>query len=183
MRVAIASIALTLAIAAPAVAEPLPPGSLGLFFGGVAGTGADADSVGLGVVEIGFAAAWQPMSTEQRTNWAIKASISWDQMNDLNPTALGTELRFTQLDLMPGIRFRPGESRAGYFTLRAGGTLLRSNQVIPGHTGRAFAGAVASVGYDWYLWGVLFNLDARYSVMGSGPTMVGLNIGISLTGP
>ncbi|HEY4055915.1 MAG TPA: hypothetical protein VGM39_04875 [Kofleriaceae bacterium] len=182
MRAVASAVALTLALATPAFAEPLPPGSLGGFFGGALGTGSDKETLGLGYL-VGVQAAWQPMSTEQRANWALKWSVGWEVMNYLDPTKLGTELRFLQMNFMPGIRFRPSESRSLYLTLRAGGTLVRSNQVLPGHDGRAFVGGIASGGLDLYLGGVLASVDVSYSAIGEGPTMIGLVISLSKTGP
>ena len=52
-------------VASTAAADPLPAGALGLTFGGMSGTGADAKRIGYGYT-FGFQAAWQPMTTEQR---------------------------------------------------------------------------------------------------------------------
>ena len=165
-----------------AIAEPLPSGSIGAFLGGALGTGADAKALGRGYMW-GVAAAWQPMTTDQRVNWAAKWSASFGTMYDADAARLGEDLVTVQMDLMPGIRLRPGESRARYLTLRAGGSLLRTNQVIPDRMQRAFVGGIASIGYDHYAAGWLFNVDVRYSLIGAGPTSLGLVIGISRTGP
>ena len=72
-------VALASAFANPAAAEPLPPGSLGLVFGVVGGTQADAARIGFGyfapLYPPSFSAAWQPMTTEQRVGWAAEASF------------------------------------------------------------------------------------------------------------
>ncbi|CAN5894740.1 hypothetical protein BH11MYX2_BH11MYX2_23790 [soil metagenome] len=183
MRALLASaVALTLAAHGVAGAEPLPPGSIGAFLGGAVGTGADANTLGVGVLR-GVYAAWQPMSTEQRANWALKWDVVWGAMSYSRERKLGDDLSTLQMDLMPGLRFRPGDSRTRYITLRAGGSLLRLDQTLPDHKGRAFAGAVASIGYDWHLGGALSNIDARYSLIGTGPSSIGIIIGVAVTGP
>jgi hypothetical protein len=173
-----------LGIAAPAaaVAEPLPPGSIGVFAGAASGTGADASRLGFGY-QIGGQAAWQPMVTERRLGWAIKWSFAFGTMYDAAAASVGDTLKTLHMDLMLGLRMRPGVNPGRYLTLRAGGQLLRANQVVPPTMHRAFAGAVASVGVDQYAYGFLFNVDVRVNQLGSGPTIIALMFGAAKTGP
>jgi hypothetical protein len=87
------------------------------------------------------------------------------------------------MDLLLGLRVRPGLDPSRYLTLRAGGQLLRSNQVIPPTQERRFVGAVASVGVDQYAYGFLFNIDVRVGQIGTGPTIIALMFGAGKTGP
>ncbi|HVK86924.1 MAG TPA: hypothetical protein VM513_22550, partial [Kofleriaceae bacterium] len=86
-------------------------------------------------------------------------------------------------DLMVGIRVRPGDNPSRYLTLRAGGALLRADQQIPPDMHRAYAGGIASIGLEQHLFGFLFNLDVRYSMIGMRPGMLGLVFGASKMGP
>jgi len=170
------------ALAAPAAAEPLPPGSLGVVFGAASGTGVDANRLGFGY-QIGGQAAWQPMATENRFGWALKWSAAFGTMYDAGAASVGDTLRTLHMDLMLGIRLRPGLNPSRYLTLRAGGQLLRADQMVPPSNQRAFAGAVASVGLDQYAYGFLFNVDVRVNQIGGGPTIIALMFGAGKTGP
>ena len=167
---------------APAAAEELPPGSLGVTLGAASGTGVDANRLGFGY-QIGGQAAWQPMVTERRIGWAIKWSAAFGTMYDAGAASVGDTLKTLHMDLMLGLRLRPGQNPTRYLTLRAGGQLLRANQVIPPSPDRAFVGAVASFGLDQYAYGFLFNVDVRVDQIGTGPTIIALVFGAGKTGP
>lgn len=172
------------ALVAPAAAraEPLPPGSLGVFAGAASGTGVDANRLGFGY-QLGGQAAWQPMVTERRIGWAAKWSFALGTMYEAGAASVGDTLKTLHMDLMLGLRLRPGVNPSRYLTLRAGGQLMRANQVVPPTMARAFAGAVASVGLDQYAWGFLFNVDVRVNQIGAGPTTIALMFGAGKTGP
>jgi hypothetical protein len=172
------------AAAAPARAEPLPAGSLGLMAGAGGGTGQYARSLGWGYYQFGAQAAWQPMTTDQRIGWSLKWSFLFGTMYDADSARIDLNLRTLQMDFLAGLRVRPGESRTRYLALRGGVELLRSNEPIQPDNKRAFVGPVADAGFEQYLFGaVLFNVDVRYGLIGSGPTEVALLIGASLSVP
>lgn len=175
------AVALALA-AAPAAAEPLPPGSIGMIAGAASGTGIDANRLGFGYM-IGGQAAWQPMATERRFGWAIKWSVAFGTMYEAEAASVGDTLKTLHMDLLLGVRVRPGVNPSRYLTLRGGAQLLRANQVVPPTFQRAFVGAVASGGLDQYAYGFLFNVDVRVSQIGDGPTIIALMFGASKTGP
>lgn len=181
------SLALALALAgaaAPARAEPLPAGSLGIMAGAGGGTGQYARSLGLGYYQFGAQAAWQPMTTDQRLGWSLKWSFLFGTMYGADSARIDLNLRTLQMDFLAGLRVRPGESRTRYLALRGGVELLRSNEPIQPDNKRAFVGPVADAGFEQYLFGaVLFNVDVRYGLIGSGPTEVALLIGASLSVP
>ena len=173
--------ALTL-VSASAHAEPLPPGSIGMVVAAASGTGVDAKRLGFGY-QIGGQAAWQPTVTERRLGWSAKWSFVFGTMYNAGAASVGDQLLTLQMDMMLGVRIRPGTNPFRYVALRAGGELLRANQVVPPENHRAFAGAVASIGYEQYAYGFLFNLDARVSQIGNGPTIAALMFGAGKTGP
>lgn len=174
--------ALGSALAMPAVAEPLPPGSLGVIAGATAGAGEDARSLGYGYV-IGAQAAWQPMSTERGVGFSAKWSTVFGTMFDAEAARINSDLLTLRMDLLVGFRIRPAANPSRYLTAHIGGALYRANQVIPPDMQRAFVGPIASVGLDQYISGWLFNVDVRYGLIGPGPTELGLVIGVSKTGP
>jgi hypothetical protein len=179
---ALAAFAGLLQFARPAAAESLPPGSLGVVVGAASGTGIDANRLGFGY-QIGGQAAWQPMATENRIGWGLKWSVAFGTMYDASAARVGDTLKTLHMDLMLGVRVRPGRNPSRYLTLRAGGQLLRANQVVPPSPDRAFVGGVASVGIDQYAYGFLFNFDVRVGQIGTGPTIIALVLGAGKTGP
>lgn len=182
MRRLAVALAIVVAAAPPAAGETLPPGSLGVVIGAASGLGIDANRLGFGY-QIGGEAAWQPMSTEQRLGWAVKWSFVFGTMYDAEAASVDNELRTLHMDLLLGVRLRPGSNPSRYLTLRAGGELLRANQVVPPKMQRAYAGAVASIGVDQYAYGLLFNVDVRVTQVGTGPSVIALMFGAGKAGP
>jgi hypothetical protein len=188
---ALVALVLFVAAASPARAEKLPPGSIGLVGALASGTFADASRVGYGY-QLGAQAAWQPMRTENRLGFSLKWSFVFGTMYNANAARVGDELLTFQMDLMVGLRIRPGTNATRYLTLRAGPQMMRTNQVIPSmdsDTKRAFVGAVASIGIDQYagipwLGGrFLYSLEAHLSQIGTGPTTLAIMFGLGKTGP
>lgn len=169
-------------IATEATADPLPPGSIGFFLGVGSGTGADAKRLGYGYL-LGAHAAWQPMDSSQRINWAAKWTLMFGTMSNADAARINSDLLILKMDLMPGVRIRPGIDPDRYITVRAGGMVMRTDHIIPNKMTRTFAGPIASVGIDQYLGGFLLSVDVRYSMIGLGPSELGLVIGIAKTGP
>lgn len=178
----------------PARAEPLPSGSIGLVFGAFSGTGADARRLGYGYLAPwppSFHAAWhsalknpsRPMDSDDRFGWALR----WTTMFHETFAASAAQvdgLRTMQMDLMLGLRMRPGQTAGRYITLRGGPALFRANQTIPPKMHRAFVGGVASIGLQQYLFDFfLIDVDVRYGLIGTGPTELVFTVGASLAGP
>ena len=197
------AIAIGLALAAPARparAETLPSGSMGVMFGAGGGTGKWARSLGLGYYQFGGQAAWQPMTTEQRIGWSAKWSFVFGTMYGANSARIDTYLRTLQMDLMAGLRIRPGTNPLRYLALRGGLELFRSNEVIQTDSKctfdalqagqqrtrcpRAFVGPVAAAALEQYAFGMfLFNVDVRYGLIGTGPAEIALLAGVSISVP
>lgn len=188
MRRAALLLALYLAVGTPgrAVAEALPAGSIGLVFGAAAGTGPDAKRLGLGYIAypLSFQAAWQPMTTERRVGWTAR----WTTIFTASYAAAAAQvadLETMQMDVTLGLRIRPGSNLRRYITARAGAGFFRANQRLGEDMGRAFGGAVTSVGLQQYFLGtrLLIDVDVRYGLIGDGPTAIALTAGISIAGP
>jgi hypothetical protein len=174
--------ALVAALAVPAHADPLPSGSIGLIFGGGAGTGASAKTLGIGYFQFGGQAAWQPMTTERRIGWSIKWSFIFGTMYDSDSARIDMYLRTLQMDFMAGLRVRPGSSPARYLALRGGVELFRSNELVDGQ--RDYIGPVVAASVEQYAFGaLLFNVDLRYGLIGSGPAEIALLAGASIAIP
>ena len=173
------ALVIVIAFAGAAHADPLPASSLGLVFGGGKGTGASAQTLGTGYFQFGGQAAWQPMTTEHRIGWSFKWQFMFGTMYDSNSARIDDVLRTLQMDFMAGLRVRPWASPTRYLALRGGVELLRSNELINGH--RAYVGPIANAAFEQYAFGkLLFNVDLRYGLVGSGPTEIALLVGASL---
>jgi hypothetical protein len=169
---------------APARAEPLPSGSLGVLFGGGAGTGRYARSLGVGYYQFGAQATWQPMRTERRVAWSLKWQFVFGRMLDAESARIDDVLRTLQMDFMGGIRVRPGTNVRRYLALRAGVELLRANEVIVPDGQRAFVGPVAAVAVEQYAFGAfMFNVDVRYGMIGWGPAEIAVLAGVAISVP
>ncbi|HEY0990684.1 MAG TPA: hypothetical protein VGD80_26710 [Kofleriaceae bacterium] len=178
-------LSLGLALApATARAEPLPSGSLGIMFGGGAGTGRYARSLGIGYYQFGAQAAWQPMRTERRIGWSLKWSFVFGRMLEAESARIDEVLRTLQMDFMAGLRVRPGSSSRRYLALRGGVELFRSNEVVMPDNQRAFVGPVAALALEQYAFGAfMFNVDVRYGLIGRGPAEIALLAGVSISVP
>ncbi|HTL38038.1 MAG TPA: hypothetical protein VL326_33130 [Kofleriaceae bacterium] len=189
MRALAAALVFVCALSATAHSEPLPPGTIGPVFGALSGTGADAKRIGYGLYPFGLQASWQPMTTERTMGWTLRWSTMFGRLYSGSAAQISDVLLTVQMDLLVGLRYRPWSSPRRYLTLRAGGEVLRSNQPIPRSSDddtkqRNFLGAVAAVGYDQYFGGLfMWNVDVRFSVVGSGPSQASVLVGIGFTGP
>jgi hypothetical protein len=124
------------------------------------------------------------MSTERRFGYSLKWSFVFGTMYDAESAQVDLYLRTLQMDFLAGLRFRPGDSRARYLALRGGVELFRANQPILPDGSRAFVGPVADVAIEQYAFGaVLFNVDVRYGLIGSGPAEIALLVGASISVP
>jgi hypothetical protein len=175
-------VAIVVLAATRATAEPLPSGAIGGAFGGVSGAGADAKRIGFGY-QVGLQASWQPTSTERKWGWTLRGTTLFSQLYGGTAAQIESTIRTVQMDLTVGLRFRPWATPSRYLTLRAGGELLRANEPLPPLEQRAFIGGIGSIGFDQYAFGFLFSVDVRYGLIGSGPSELGLLIGIGHAGP
>jgi len=187
--VAAAAIVGSGALASPALAEALPPGSLGPIIGGISGTGADAKRLGAGV-QYGAQASWQPMSSDSTWGWAIRWATMFGRNYGGTAAQVDSKLSTLQMDGPLGLRYRPWATPRRSLTLRGGAELLRTNEPIPTSSDagaemrRAFLGGVASVGIDQYLWSfAMLSVDVRYGMIGGGPSQIALVVGFGVVGP
>jgi hypothetical protein len=187
VRGLIVALVLVASIASGAQAEPLPPGSIGVIFGAVAGINEDHERLGYGYNQFGAQAGWQPMSTERRIGYGLRWSFLFGRMYGADGTngaaRIDPFLRTLTMDFSAGIRVRPGVNPSRYITLRGGIEMFRSNQEIPMTGSRVFIGPAASIGIDQYIAGLLFNLDVHYGIIGSGPGEISILIGGAIAGP
>jgi hypothetical protein len=188
MRRTLAATAVLCAIAfspaRSAQAEELPRGAIGVMFGVLSGTGADAKRLGFGYYQFGMQASWQHTNTDRRLGWSVRAGTMFGTLYNGSAAQIDSQLHTMQMDLTAGLRFRPWKTPSRYLTARVGGELFRSNEPIPPLMQRAFLGGIASVGLDQYVGGFMFSVDVRYGLIANeGPRQLALIVGVGLTGP
>jgi hypothetical protein len=172
------------ALAVPALADQMPAGTIGPVFGVLSGTGANAKRLGFGFYQFGMQASWQPTTTERNVGFSVRWATMFGTLYGGSASQLQSPLRTVQMDLLLGLRFRPWKSPSRYLTVRAGGELLRSNEPIPPVMERSFVGGIASVGFDQYVGGFMFNIDVRFGLIApDAPTELALLLGVGFTGP
>ena len=184
--VSLAALGLTVGPPSQAHAETdrLPSTSIGATVGIVAGAGPSAKPLGIGFAW-GFSAAVQPMRADQRLGWSIRWSSLFQYQNlltDATAARVSVDLRLFQIDLSLRARFAPVGSGT-YLTGGVGVALLRANQPVQPDNQRLWSGGFATLGVDRYvLNGVLLSLDARFGLIGTGPTTIAtlLTVGYGL---
>ncbi|MEZ4362256.1 MAG: hypothetical protein R3B48_18855 [Kofleriaceae bacterium] len=159
-------------------AEPYPAGSVGAVLGAQAGTAGSYTSLGAGVA-YGLTAAWQPMADEQRVGWGARWSVLFGYFPASSSAAVSDVLLLVEMDLVARLRVAPTLKPGRYLTLGVGASLLRSNEPISPDGGRAFAGPIATVGYEHNAFGaVLLGFDLRYGLIETGPASIGLLVSV-----
>jgi len=170
------ALALVIAMTVPAVADPLPSGSIAGVAAATSGTGADASRLGFGY-EYGWRAAWEPMTTERRLGYTLRWSTMFGGTYDATAARLD-DLRVVLMDFTAGLRFRPWTTPTRYLNASAGVEMLRSNQELPPAMERTYVGPVASLGIDQYKWILVFSVDVKYGLIANGPSQIALVFGV-----
>ncbi|HEV7555383.1 MAG TPA: hypothetical protein VGO00_08020 [Kofleriaceae bacterium] len=170
------ALAVVIAMASPASADPLPSGSIAGVAAATSGTGADASRLGFGY-EYGWRAAWEPMTTERRLGYTLRWSTMFGGTYDATAARLD-DLRVVLMDFTAGLRFRPWTTPTRYLNASAGVEMLRSNQELPPAMERTYIGPVASFGIDQYKWILVFSVDVKYGLIANGPSQIALVFGV-----
>jgi hypothetical protein len=160
-----------------AESERLPSMSIGGGIGLVSGAGANTKPLGIGI-GYGIFAQWQPMRADQRwgvgLRWAttfIRHNVATSVLPAASSAQITPDIRLVQADIAIRVRFAPTNRTGSYLTFGPGLSMLRSNQPVSPETGRVWAGGFFTIGFDRYVAnGVLISIDARYGLIGNGPT-------------
>lgn len=172
--VAVAAAAIAAALSSLAAADELPPGTIGAVVGAQAGTSGSYTSLGVGAA-YGLSAAWQPIADDKRVGWGVRCSVLFGYFPDASSAPVSGVLRLVELDLVARLRIAPTARPGRYLTAGLGASLLRSNEPIKPDNQRAFAGPIATFGYEHNAWGsALLGIDVRYGIIETGPTSIGL---------
>jgi hypothetical protein len=185
LNVRIAATALAIAgtmsqeAAAQAHQGGLPSGKLGVLVGARQNVGGLADDYRLGL-SWGVAAGYQLVS--ETRSWSVGGawSVLWTRFGTTDERVVTGPLSVLEMNFGLHTRFLLSEGAARFATLSSGATLYRANTPIPPEGGRTYAGPYAGVGTEVYVSeDYLLSLEARYGLVGRGPTSLLFLVGFS----
>lgn len=161
--------------APPAVAQSeLPAGRFGVATGVRQNTGALGNSYALGGV-IGIEAGYQPSKAGRTYDLGASWAVLWGFFPSDDPELVKEWLRVLEMSF--GLRFRRSltQSTPRFLVASGGVSLYRTNVPVPPDGDRLYLGPYVGIGIDQYLANrYLFNLEARYGLLGGGPGSLSL---------
>lgn len=156
--------------------EPLPPDDDELPSGkwGFVGAlrqniGELGESYGLGWL-IGIEAGYQPTRHGQAFSIGLSWSALWGRFYAERPDIADDPLSVVELNFGTRVRTALGEEAPRFLVGSAGLTVLRTSVPVPPDMDRLYLGGYAGFGVEQYVMGWLVGLDARFGLLGSGPT-------------
>jgi hypothetical protein len=169
-----------LALAAPAQAEELPAGKLGLTFGARQPMGALGGQFSVGMVG-GIEAGWQPTSTDRRLSLGVDWSLSWGYHWADDASDNAAKLSSREMSLGVKARFLAGQAASPLFlSTGLGAVLLRTSVPVPPDDERSYLGMYWSAGPELYVLGrYLIHFDVRYGPFVNGPGSLTLSLGLA----
>lgn len=176
MRSLPAALALLLfAGAAPAAAQSeLPAGRFGVATGVRQNTGALGNSYGLGGV-VGIEAGYQPSKAGRTYDIGAAWAVLWGFFPSDDPELVKEWLRVLEMSFGFRLRRSIAPRKARFLVGSAGLSLYRTNVPVPPDGDRLYLGAYVGIGIDQYVANrYLFNLEARYGLLGGGPGSLSL---------
>ncbi len=175
---AIATLAVLLGLAAPAVADTVPSGRISAIVGLRNGTGGLDDSFGLGVM-YGVEAAWEPLRDEQKLGYVIHWNVLFGNFGS-DPAAITGSLDILEMNLGARLRIAPKDPARTLF-IGGGAALFRANAPLPPSNERSYVGGFAGFGVEQLAWSrALLTLEIRYGIIGPGPNSVSVLLGVGL---
>ena len=175
MRLALV-LALVLATASVASAEPLPAGRLSVIAGARNGTGGLADELGLGYA-FGVEAGYQPMGPTQRIGWGASWSTQFSRYGE-GSARVADQLKMVEIDLGLRARVVMGARRRLVLHVGGGGALLRLNEPVVRDGDRDQVGPWGSAGVEFGAVGFIWGVSMRYATIIDGSGTIGLQLAV-----
>ncbi len=178
MRRALAVLAVVGA-AAPAAAEELPSGKIGVTGGVRQGLGSISGRFDIGWV-VGVEAGWHPASTDRRWSLGVNWSLVWAGAGAGNETENSAGLSSREMTFGVKARLLTGQASPLFLSLGTGLSILRTSVPVPPDDKRSYYGMYVSLGPELYLAGkYLLTLEARVGPIIDAPTSLTVAAGIS----
>jgi len=127
----------------------------------------------------GFAAGYQPTRRGQAFSFGLDWSALFGRFYASQPTIADDPLLAVEMSIGARVRTALGEEAPRFLVGTAGATLLRTSVPVPPDQDRLYLGGYAGFGVEQYVGNLLFGLEARFGLLGDGPTGLTLVAGIS----
>jgi hypothetical protein len=149
--------------------DELPAGKWGIVGALRQNIGELGESYGLGWL-IGIEAGYQPTRHGQAFSLGLSWSAMWGRFYAEDPGIADDPLSIVELNFGTRVRTALGEEAPRFLVGSAGLTVLRTSVPVPPDMERLYLGGYAGFGVEQYVMGWLVGLDARFGLLGSGPT-------------
>lgn len=158
--------------------DALPAGKFGLLGALRQNIGELGEQYGWGWLW-GFEAGYQPTRRGQALSFGLDWSALFGRSYASQSTLTEDPLLAVEMSLGARLRMALGEEAPRFLVGTAGVTILRTSVPIPPDHERLYLGGYAGFGVEQYVGSLLFGLEARFGLLGDGPTGLSLVAGIS----
>ncbi len=127
----------------------------------------------------GFEAGYQPTRRGQALSFGFDWSALFGRSYASQSTLTEDPLLAVEMSLGARLRMALGEEAPRFLVGTAGATILRTSVPVPPDHERLYLGGYVGFGVEQYVGNLLFGLEARFGLLGDGPTGLSLVAGIS----
>jgi hypothetical protein len=158
--------------------DDLPAGKFGILGALRQNIGELGDQYGWGWLW-GFEAGYQPTRRGQALSFGFDWSALFGRSYASQSTLTEDPLLAVEMSLGARLRMALGEEAPRFLVGSAGATILRTSVPIPPDHERLYLGGYVGFGVEQYVGSLLFGLEARFGLLGDGPTGLSLVAGIA----
>ena len=159
-------------------ADDLPAGKFGILGALRQNIGELGEQYGWGWLW-GFEAGYQPTRRGQALSFGFDWSALFGRSYASQSTLTEDPLLAVEMSLGARLRMALGEEAPRFLVGTAGATILRTSVPVPPDHERLYLGGYVGFGVEQYVGNLLFGLEARFGLLGDGPTGLSLVAGIS----
>jgi hypothetical protein len=131
----------------------------------------------------GVQAGYQPTRHGQAFSFGVDWSALFGRFYASQPGIADDPLMVVEMSFGARVRTALGEEAPRFLVGSAGVTLLRTSAPVPPDQDRLYVGGYAGFGLEQYVGNLLLGLDARFGLLGSGPTGLTLVASITIGSP
>ncbi len=169
------------AAAAPAAADTLPSGMIGLVGGVRQGIGPVAPQFALGALW-GIEAGWQPMVATRTFGWAVRWRTLFSGYWSADAANTATDLRVVEMDVGGALRIAPDRGKGRLVDLGGGISALRTNVPLAPDGHRSYFGPYVMAGLEQFVGSTMsVTFEIRIGEIGGPDTLsalVGIKFGV-----
>jgi hypothetical protein len=131
----------------------------------------------------GLEAGYQPTRPGEAFSFGLSWSALFGRFAAENASLPDDPLSVLEMSFGTRVRTALGEEAPRFLVGSAGVTVLRTSAPIPPDDDRLYFGGYAGFGVEQYVGNMLVGLDARFGLLGSGPTGLTLLASVSWGSP